>query len=86
MVADQWSEPFADPQRGLVEVGCRAHARRHFHNALEKDQARMGGVLAMIAHLYGVEKRARQRGFRGQELPLAREHGVRPMLDQLHEW
>ena len=40
----------------MVEVGCWAHARRHFHNALEKDPARMGGVLAMIAHLYEVEK------------------------------
>jgi hypothetical protein len=42
-------------------------------------------MLAMIAHLYGVEKLARQRGLRG-ELPLAREHGARPMLDQLHEY
>jgi transposase len=77
---------FTDPARGLVEVGCWAHARRHFHNALEKDQARMGGVLAMIAHLYGVEKLARQRGLRGEELRLAREHGARPMLNQLHEY
>ncbi len=43
---------FTDPQRGLVEVGCWAHAQRHFHNALEKDPARMGGLLAMIAHLF----------------------------------
>ena len=55
---------FADPERGLVEVGCWAHARRHFHNALENDQARMGGVLAMIAHLYGVEKVAGKRAAR----------------------
>jgi transposase len=77
---------FADPERGLVEVGCWAHARRHFHNALENDQARMGGVLAMIAHLYGVEKVARQKGLRGNELRLAREQDARPMLDQLHEY
>ena len=52
---------------GLVEVGCWAHARRHFHNALEKDQARMGGVLAMIAHLYEVEKAgAQERVARGR--------------------
>jgi hypothetical protein len=49
-----------DPARGMIEVGCWAHARRHFHNALEKDPGRMGGVLAMIAHLYEVEKVARQ--------------------------
>lgn len=77
---------FTDPERGLVEVGCWAHARRHFHNALEKDQARMGGVIAMIAHLYGVEKVARQSGLRGEDLRLAREHGARPMPIQLHEY
>ena len=75
---------FTDPERGMVEVGCWAHARRHFHDALENDQARMGGVLAMIAHLYEVEKVARQNGLRGEELRLAREHGARPMLNQLH--
>ena len=77
---------FTDPERGLAEVGCWAHARRHFHNALENDQARMGGVLAMIAHLYGVEKAARQKGLRGEELRLAREQDARPMLMQIHEY
>jgi transposase len=77
---------FTDPARGMVEVGCWAHARRHFHNALEKDQARMGGVLAMIAHLYGVEKTGRQNGLRGEALRLVRERDARPMLNQLHEY
>jgi transposase len=77
---------FTNPERGLVEVGCMAHARRHFHNALEKDQARMGGVLAMIAHLYGVEKEARRKGLHGEELRLAREQWARPMLNQLQTY
>jgi transposase len=77
---------FTDPDRGLVEVGCWAHCRRHFHDALENDQARMGGVLAMIAHLYGVEKAARKSGLRGEERRLAREHGARPILLQLHAY
>jgi transposase len=46
----------------------------------------MGGVLAMIAHLYGVEKVARQKGLRGEELRLAREQDARPMLIQIHEY
>jgi transposase len=77
---------FTDPARGMVEVGCWAHARRHFHNALEKDPARMGGVLAMIAHLYQVEKVARQNGLSGDALRMARERDARPMLDQLHDY
>jgi transposase len=77
---------FTDPGRGLVEVGCWAHARRHFHNALEKDTARMGGVLAMIANLYGVEKVGRRNGWRGEELRQLRQREARPMLNQLHEY
>jgi transposase len=77
---------FTDPERGLVEVGCWAHARRHFHNALDNDRPRMGGVLAMVAHLYEVEKVARQKGLRGEALRLAREHGAGPMLNRMHEY
>jgi hypothetical protein len=32
----------------------------------------MGGVLAMIAHLYEVEKVARQKELRGEDLRVAR--------------
>lgn len=77
---------FTDPQRGLVEVGCWAHARRHFHNALDSDPARMGAVLLLIAQLYAVEKAARESGLRGEELRLAREHGARPVLERLHAY
>ena len=77
---------FTDPSRGMVEVGCWAHARRHFHNALEKDPAHMGGVLAMIAHLYDVEKIGRQNGLRGEALQMLRERDARPVLNGLHEY
>ena len=43
---------FTEPGRGLVEVGCWAHSRRHAYQALEKDQARMGAVLAYIGQIY----------------------------------
>jgi transposase len=77
---------FTDPSRGMVEVGCWAHARRHFHNALEQDPAHMGGVLAMIAHLYDVEKIGRQNGLHGEALQMLRERDARPMLNGLHEY
>lgn len=77
---------FTDPGRGLVEVACWAHTRRHFHQALDTDAARMGAVLAYIAHLYQVEKRARRSGIVGQDLRLLREHASRPVLEKLHEY
>jgi transposase len=75
---------FKDPARGLLEVGCWAHARRYFHKALESDQPRMGPALLLIAQLYRVEKQAR---------PLAAEDRLhlrqlqsRPLLDKLHDY
>ncbi len=77
---------FTDPERGLVEVACWAHTRRHFHKALDTDSARMGAVLAYIAHLYKVEKRARRSGIVGEDLRLLREHASQPVLEKLHEY
>jgi transposase len=57
---------FVMPGRGMLEVGCWAHARRHFYEALDTDRARMGVVLAMIAQLYGIEKIARERELIGE--------------------
>ena len=53
---------FKDPARGLIEVGCWAHARRYFHKALESDHARMGPALLLIAQLYRVEQQTRSLG------------------------
>ena len=77
---------FTRPERGMVEVGCWAHARRHFHQALENDPSRMRTVLFFIAQLYGIERTARERGLRGEELRLLREHGSRPVLERLHAY
>jgi transposase len=74
---------FTDPARGLVEVACWAHTRRHFHQALDTDPGRMGAVLAYIAQLYAVEKRARRSDVEGEQLRLLRERAARPVLDQL---
>lgn len=77
---------FTNPERGMVEVGCWAHARRHFHQALESDPSRMRTVLLLIAQLYGIERTARERGLRGEALRLLRQHGSRPVLDHLRAY
>ena len=77
---------FTDPERGLVEVACWAHTRRHFHQALDNDSARMGAALAYIAQLYAVEKSARQAGITGDELRWLRQQGAAPVLTELHAY
>lgn len=73
---------FKDPARGLIEVGCWAHARRYYHKALDSDQTRMGPALLLIAQLYRVEKQA--RSLTTLERLGLRQRLSRPILDKLH--
>lgn len=73
---------FKDPARGLIEVGCWAHARRYFHKALESDQPRMGPALLLIAQLYRVE--AKVGPLPAEERLRLRQLESRPVLDKLH--
>lgn len=41
---------------GIVQVGCWAHARRYFHDALGEAPVRAGFVLRLIGHFYHWEK------------------------------
>ena len=76
---------FRNEKRGLVEVGCWAHARRHVYQARQTD-SRMNVAMALIAQLYRVEKLGRQQQLRGEQLRLLREEGARPVLKQLREY
>jgi len=75
---------FKDPARGLIEVGCWAHARRYFYKALESDQARMGPGLLLIAQLYRVEKKA--RGWVSADRLQLRQLVSKPILDKLRNY
>jgi len=59
----------------------KSHTRRHFHQALDNDSARMGAVLVFIARLYAVEKSARQAGIAGDDLRQLRQQGAVPVLE-----
>jgi len=75
---------FKDPARGLIEVGCWAHARRYFHKALELDQPRMGPALLLIAQLYRVEKQARP--LTAEDRLGLRQLQSQPILEKLHNY
>jgi transposase len=77
---------FTDLSREMTEVGCWAHTRRHFYQAQENDPSRMRTMLLLIAQLYQVEKVGRERGLRGEQLRLLREHGARPLLEKIHAY
>ena len=48
-------------REGVTHVGCWAHARREFHNALTNDKDRASIALSFIQAFYKVEEEARER-------------------------
>lgn len=75
---------FKDPARGLVEVACWAHTRRYFFRAVESDRKRMGPALLLIAELYRIEARGRERN--GAERLRLRQTESAPVLKQLKDY
>ena len=75
---------------GLVHLGCWAHCRRGFHEALQALPKSARGpeqlavrFLALIAQLYAVESRARERQLDLQELLAQRQQDSVPVLGQI---
>lgn len=77
-----YDEFFKKQERGLIEVGCVAHARRHIFHALASD-TRLQPVLHWIAKLYAVEQRARLCGVVGEALTRLRQRYSEPVLRRL---
>ena len=74
---------------GLIHVGCMAHARRKFSEAVKaqgknkkKGKAHQG--LVLIQKLYRVEKQARRLA--PEERYARRQQQARPVLDELRSW
>jgi transposase len=72
--------------RGLVEVGCWAHARRKFHEARTSAPERSHAAIAWIGRLYSVEREARDGGWDDARLTAARAERSRPLLESFGAW
>lgn len=67
-------------------VGCMAHARRGFEEALTNDNARASYVLKQMQKLYAIERRAKQENLdHAQRYELRQQESVRLLLE-LHQW
>ena len=74
---------------GLTHVGCMAHARRKFSEAVKaqgksKKRGKAHRGLALIQKLYRVEKQARR--LTSDERYTCRQQQARPILDELRHW
>jgi transposase len=75
----------------IVHVGCLAHARRYFDEALKAQKATgRGGLaveaLALIQKIYRVEKIAREAGLSTDARKKLRDEKARSVWDELRRW
>lgn len=78
-------------RNGIVHVGCLAHARRKFDEAVKaQKKTGRGGLaaqgLALINKIYRVEKIARTAGMGAQARQQLRDDKARPAWDELRQW
>lgn len=69
---------------GAQEVGCWAHARRKFVDALPSDPARARTAIDMIRELYVIEREVHDRP--PEERKAARAERSKPVLDRIEAW
>ena len=76
---------------GVVHVGCLAHARRKFDEALKAQPVgNRGGLaaeaVALLQKIYRIEKAAREAKLTPEQRKQLRESQARPIWDQLRRW
>jgi len=76
---------------GLTRIGCMAHARRRFSDAVKgqgkhKRPGKAQQGLAWIQKLYCVEKQARTRQLTPEERKAYRQQHAVPILDKIRTW
>jgi hypothetical protein len=75
-----------EQRQDIILVGCLAHARRNFEQALDNDKARAEKVLLWMQDLYTLEREARKASLSVDERYLLRQEKARPLLDELGEY
>ena len=74
---------YKDPERGVTEVACMAHARRKHFEAQSSDLMRSMVVLAYIHLLYDVEREARDNQLDAGRRRVLRQAKSKPLLQDL---
>jgi transposase len=84
--ADGYEVYNAFASKTVTLLGCMAHARRKFDEALSNDKQRAEHALTEIQKLYAIERRAKEGHYtHGQRCALRKQEAA-PILKSLEEW
>lgn len=73
-------------KKGVLLLGCMAHARRKFNDALKEDQSGASYALEQIGMLYKVEAMATEQGLDYEQRAALRGRLAYPILCALEKW
>lgn len=73
-------------QKGIVLLGCMAHARRKFNEAMDNDRQAASYALSVLQQLYAIERKAKEEGLGHEERHSLRQQGSVPLLKGLYQW
>lgn len=75
-----------EERQDIILVGCLAHARRKFEQALHNDKARAERVLLLMQALYAVERQAREENLSVEDRYALRQEKALLVMDELGEY
>ena len=73
-------------KKGVLPIGCWAHARRKFKDALKEDEARASYALEQIGMLYEVERRADMENLSDEKRAELRSRLAYPIMVAFEKW
>jgi transposase len=87
LVCDDYAGYKALFKRGIIEIGCAAHARRKFHDIYaNRSSAIAEEALRYFAALYKIEDEARDRRLDSTRRQLLRQEYAKPIAEALRKW
>ena len=75
-----------EKKEGVLLLGCWAHARRKFENALSEDKKNAGTALEYIGLLYQIEANLKNKQLTYEEISQERKRLSYPILLKFEEW
>jgi transposase len=87
LVCDDYSGYKALFERGVIEVGCMAHARRKFHDLYANQRSDVAEeALRYFAALYEIERLAREQKLNVECRRQLRQQRAKPIAETLRQW
>ena len=79
--------PFVKTHENVISLGCWAHVRRKFFDALEANPHSIAKeMLDKIALLYALEKKMKEEQLSLADIALERQKKAAPILEEIYKW